>query len=375
MVVELQETKSSFKLIGKVTRIDKDGAFREDVSTKGKKKGETYRSLKFGVKTSENNEIFVQMFDFEPTEVFLWNSDKAKEAKEKKKKYKGKKVEFQEWLDNEEEYREQGYAVLQSRIGVTHDDDGKLISRGLPSYISSEEIFNHLDNGDSVVIEGKIRYSTYTNRQEKEVEQKTYTIEKLHKLKDIDFEDEKFQEVSYFEQEMVFVDALPDKKEGKVYVTGRIIDYYQNWHDTQMVIKYKDENGEDDKDMIQLASAFASKVKFGDVVKVFGDTLNKVEFAKVGSDSDEEDDALALLGGKQKPSHANSNKTYITEFQIHGVEAWDKKVYTEDDFVKDELIVEEEDDDLLAKPNKQKGSNPFDDDSDDSNDEDDDLPF
>lgn len=373
-MTELQQNKNSFKVRGKVTRIDKDGAFKEEQATKGKKEGETYRSLRFGVKTSDNNEIFVSMFDFEPEQVFLWNSDMAKKAKEKKKEYKGKKIDFAEWLENQDELREEGYAVLQTRVGLTHDDKGKLVSKGLPSFVASEEIYNNLDNGESVVIEGSIRYSTYKNRDDKEVEQKTYTIEKLFKVKDIDFEAEDFEEITYFEQEMVFVDALADKKEGKIYVTGRIIDYWKNFHDTQMVINYKDNNGQDDKDMVKLAGAFAKTVKFGDVIKVYGETLNKVVVSEVKQeDIEDEDDALALLGGKPKPQHKQSytSNTYITEFQIHGVESWDKKVYKEEDFVKNELLVEE---DFGGKANKTKNNNPFLEVSDESE-SDDDLPF
>lgn len=374
-MTELQQNKNSFKVRGKVSRIDKDGAFKEEQSTKGKKEGETYRSLRFGVKTSDNNEIFVSMFDFEPEKVFLWNSDMAKKAKEKKKEYKGKKIDFAEWLENQDELREEGYAVLQTRIGLTYDSKGKIISKGLPSFVASEEIYNNLDNGESVVIEGSIRYSTYKNREDKEVEQKTYTIEKLYKIKDIDFEAENFEEISYFEQEMVFVASDVDKKLGKVFITGRVIDYFKNYHDTQMVINYKDSNGEDDKDMVKLAGAFAKTVKFGDVLKVFGETLNKVVVSEVKQEDDgDEEDALALLGGKPKPQHANGYtiNTYITEFQIHGVESWDKKVYKEEDFVKNELIVEEEED-LGGKTNKKKGSNPFLEDSDEE--PEDDLPF
>ena len=85
---DLVQTKNSFKFIGKVTRIEKDGAFKEETATKGKNEGKTYRSLRFGVKTSETNDMTVQMYDFEPTEIFLWNSDKKK----KDANYKGDRV-------------------------------------------------------------------------------------------------------------------------------------------------------------------------------------------------------------------------------------------------------------------------------------------
>lgn len=375
---KLNQTKNAFKLIGKVTRIDKDGAFKEDTMQSGKREGETYRALRFGVKTSETNEITVGTFDYEPKEVFLWNSEKKKEDD----KYKGDRIPFGTWEEQQDELREQGYAVLQTRVGLTYDDKGKIQSKGLPSYVASLEIYEALENGDSVVVEGEIRYSRYENRNGEEVEQKNYVIKKLFKIKDVDFFDEKFEEVTYFEQEMVFVDADLDKKENKVYVIGRTIDYLGNFNDTQFIVDFNGENGKEDKDMKKLANAFVKTFKFGDVINVFGDTYNKVIMDEVEDEEESEEDALlASLGGKSKPKHAQRyvGRTYITEMHIHGVDAWDKAVYTEDDFVV------EEDDGLLADDNKlsdelggkkkKKGSNPFDIDDDEADISDDDLPF
>lgn len=370
---KLQQTKSYFKVVGKVTRLDKDGAFREETATKGKHEGETYRALRFGVKTSHTNEIIVEMFDYEPQEVFLWNSKKKQEDKN----YKGEKIPFAKWEAQQDELREQGYAVLQTRVGFSYDENGKLISRGLPSYVASKYIYENLTNGDSVFVDGEIRYGTYQNREGKEVEKKTYIIKRLYKLKeDVDFDAENFEEVTYFEQEMVFVGADIDKKEKKAYVTGRIIDYQKNFHDTQMVIDFSD--GEDgvDKDMVKLADAFLKKIKFGDVINVHGDTLNRVIVEEVEDGENEEDDLLASLGGKRKPKHAQgyTARTYITEMRINGVESWDRGVYTEDDFVKDDLLADDEDDLGLGGKSKPKKKNPFDL-GDDESDDDDDLPF
>lgn len=370
---KLKQTRNSFKLVGKVTRLDKDGAFREEVATKGKNEGKTYRALRFGVKTSHTNEIMVEMFDFEPEKVFLWNSQKKKEDKQ----YKGDTVPFEYWLENQDELREQGYAVLQTRVGFDYDDDGKLISHGLPSYVASEYIYENLHNGDSVLVEGEIRYGSYENREGKKVEKKQYIIKKLIRLKNVvDFDAENFEEVTYFEQEMVFVGADMDKKEKKVYVTGRVIDYMKNFHDTQMVIDFSDGEGGEDKDMAKLAEAFAKKFKFGDVINVFGDTWNRVIVEEVEGEENEEDDLLASLGGKRKPKHAQgyTARTYITEMRINGVDAWEKGVYTEQDFQKDDLFADDEDSlsKELGGKSKPKKKNPFDLGDDDL---DDDLPF
>lgn len=351
---KLVETKGAFKVIGKVSRIDKEFAWKEAITEKGKREGDLYRSLKFGVKTSDTNEITVSMFDYEPTEVFLWNSGK----REKDPSYKGEKIPFGTWEEQQDELREQGYAVLQTRVGLTYNEEGKIDSKGLPSFVASQEIYNNLDNGDSVVIEGKIRYGSYMNKNDEEVEQKTYVIEKAYKIKDVDFEAENFEEITYFEQQMVFVDIDIDKKEGKAYLTGRIIDYRENFHDTQMIITFKDDEGNLDNDMVKMIDTLKNKVKFGDVIKVYGDTLNRVILSEVEDDSKDED-LFAEFGGKAKPKHAQGfvARTYVTEMQIHGVDGWDKEIYTEEDFVKEELI--DDNDSLKDFGGKPKKANPF----------------
>lgn len=372
-MTELQQTKGSFKMIGKVTRIDKDGAYKEEQAQKGKKQGETYRSLRFGVQTSKTNTMTVQMYDFEPENVFLWNSDKKKADSS----YKGDKVPFGQWEAQEEMYREQGYAVLQTRVGLTYGEDGKLQSKGLPSFVASQEIYNELDNGDSVAIEGKIRFSKYTNREGKEVPQTTFTIERVFRLKDdVDFDKADFEEITYFEQELVFVDLDIDKAEGVAYLTGRTIEYNKSFNDSQFVIRFKDENGKADDDMVKLVQAIKDRVKFGDILKVRGDAVNRVIINEVeGEEETDKDDPFAVFGGKQKPKHAQTYtaRTYLSEMQINGVDGHDEGVYTEEDFVVEELIDKGNTSDAFG--GKPKKANPFDLGEGEPEISDDDLPF
>ena len=62
MTTELQQTKGTFKLIGKVTNIDRENNYVEKIAEKGNRKGDPQRQLRFGVITSPTNEIQVGMF-------------------------------------------------------------------------------------------------------------------------------------------------------------------------------------------------------------------------------------------------------------------------------------------------------------------------
>lgn len=361
----LKQTASSFKFIGKVGSLDKDGAFKEEVASRGKNEGKTYRSLRFSVQTSETNRMMVEMFDFEPEKVFLWNSKLKKENEA----YKGEWIPFSSWERDQEELSEQGYTVFQTRVGFDYDKNGKLITKGLPSYVASEMIFENLTNGDNVVVEGEIRYSTYQNKEGKEVKKTQYIIKKLYKLKnDVDFDAKDFEETTYFEQEIVYVGADVEKKEKKAYVTGRVIDYQGNFNDVQMVVDFSDGKDGTDEGMVKLTQTFLKKIKFGDTLNLFGDTVNRVIVEEVEGEEEDEEDWSKLLGGKAKPKHAQkfTAKSYISEMRVNGAEDLKRGVYTEEDFVKDELIEDEFDLGGKAKPKK----NPF-----DFNDDDSELPF
>lgn len=131
--------------------------------------------------------------------------------------------------------------------------------------------------------------------------------------------------------------------------------------------------------MVKLAEAFAKRFKFGDVINVFGDTLNRVIVEEVEEDNSKEVDLFAEFGGKKKPKHAETftAKTYVQEMQINGVDAWVKDVYSEDDFIEEKLVDDKKKGDNpfadeLGGKGKKNGKNPFED-SDDIGE--DDLPF
>ncbi|SDX94020.1 hypothetical protein [Thermoactinomyces sp. DSM 45892] len=341
MANELKQTKNEFKLMGKLTRLDRQGAFNEEVSAQGKRKGETYRKLRFGVKTSETNEILIEMHDYQPKEVHLWNQKLANEAKVKKVKYKGEMVAYGEWIKNKKKLEADGYEVLQTKIFVSDEETGRIVKEGMPRYTASKYIHDCFKNGDSVLIEGEINYSEYESRNGEKKRSRNFWIKRITKQKeDIEFDSNEFKELSFFEQAMVFIGVELDRDNSKAYVTGRMIDKRTNFADSEFALDFSDGKGGIDETMYRLASNLQKKFHFGDVIKIDGNIVNRVI---IQEDFREEEDLLLALGGRAKPNHARSwsSKSYISELQIEGVRAWDKKVYQEEDFVKDVLFGED----------------------------------
>lgn len=341
---ELKQNKSEFKFIGKVTNADKEGFFVEDQAKSGQHEGRTFRKMRFGIRTSETNTLQVQMYAYEPEEVFLWNSKMREENPE----FKGERIPYEEWLEDADEYREKGYTATQARVGLEFGEDGKVISHGVPDYQLADVLSEHVENGDLLKIEGEIRYNKFQNQAKEWVEQVQWTIKRVHAVKEEDLTKEDAEEMNYFSQEFVFIDAENDKKEGKAIVTGRVIDFRKKWYDKQFEVVYKNDKGEVDKDLQELAQGLAKEVKFGDVLTVWGYAVNRMIVTNEKSEEEQKEDKrkknlLSGLGGKAQPKHAEkyTGKKFESGLQIQGVTGWEDGVYDEDDFPNQELIQEE----------------------------------
>lgn len=332
--VVLEQTKSAIKLQGVVSRMDSDHAFKEGETGSEK----PYKSLRFTVITKdaegEKNEVPVELFGMEQDEVYAYNM----------KKKEGKRFPF-ESRDNLPD----GYHLFGVRVGLQRDEEGKIITENLHPYDAVEEIFNELQDGMHIYLNGEIEISEYEKDGEKK-EQKRFVMKSLGLLKkDIDFEAENFEETAVFEQEMVFVDMEVDRETKKAKVIGRTIGYGGKFANGSFII---DGN---DKDLEGLIKAF-KKLKFGAFMKVYGKVVNRVEFVEA-----EETDAkpvdkknpFATVGKeKHKSLEKRTSREYTNELQIEGVEAesFVTAKYKEEDFV---LPVEEE------KAEEANDDNPF----------------
>lgn len=368
---ELEQTRGSFKMRGLVKNIDRDNAYEEGIQDKqGKHQGDTYRKLNIGLQTAPDNQVRLGMFSYEPEKVFMWDSG----ARKKNPEYKGERVEWEKYLEQKNNLKASGKAVLQARVGVEYDENDKLISEGMTSYEASELIFENVENEDSVYIEGDVSYSQFKNRNDEWVTGTNYNMNRLHLAKDdFDLDDEKYEVQNYYEQQFVYVTSEVDRDKNKLMVIGRVIDYHKNFVDTTFVVDFSEKAGEDQASMKKLAESIKKKFKFGDLVTIFGQILNQTVEVEV-----EEDDNLAGLGGKSQPSHAKTNKTYNREMTIDGILEWNQKYYTEEDFANAGLVEESKEDmsDEFGGKSKPKHDSVFDDEDDeDLDDLGDDLPF
>ena len=365
----LAQTKGTFDLVGRVVNIDRENAYQEKTMDKGKNKGKSYRTLRFGIKTSESNIIQVSMFSFLPDEVYLWDSENKK----------GGKVPYETWKKNRKGYEKQKKVPLQTRVGLEKGEDGKNITMHLPSFDVMEYIYDNLNNEDSVMAKGSISRNTYESRSGDVQTSVNYNLESLFKLKnEVDFSDEKFEEKSVFTEQFIFESADLDPRTKTTDVYGKVVNYHGKTNDVIYKINFANE---EDSGLEQMAKIFAKKIDYGSLLQVHGNIVNRAVTEEV--DVEPEDEMLALMAGER--NRMNTTVSYVNYLEIRGTDALERAKYTEEDvatgednFVVKKESAKEEDEDLKAmkgKPKKEFKLEDEDDDFLDFGDDDSDLPF
>lgn len=237
----------------------------------------------------------------------------------------------------------EGFNLIGVNLGLEQDEKGKNIRKSMVEFDAAEYIYDNLNDGDSVTVSGELEFSQYENANEEVINQTKYIVKSIYHEKAIDFEDEKFQEINAFEQELVFIDKDVDKKEGAVFVSGYTIGYADKFNLAQFVIR---PNG--NKNIEKTANAFAKALKFGDTLKVSGLCLNKAETVEVDVSTEKADKVKDDIFGGEKPAGLEKRAvtTYVTELQITTADndsyKEGKGKYKEEDFVVEELVADEE---------------------------------
>lgn len=320
-LAELKETKGKFRFGGFVVGLSGDSI----------RTGQTkvdpfndYRSIRFGIKTNTDNVNFVEIFGMEGREIVIFKQEKDDDGR--RKVVDKKRIDFESRNDIPE-----GYHFVGVDINI-NDDDGRL---NLIEWDAIEYIDANLKNNDPVYISGDINWQSYTNRNNELKVEPRYVVKRIVKAKDtFDFEDEKFEEQSAFEQEFIVADVVKDSETQRVYVNAYVI----NYHGAPLLYTFVA-----NPDNRKLQAALAKKLKFGDAITVLGKVLNTAVYEE--SEEAEEDE----WGSEIPKGYQRTIRNTISELQIWGVkpDSYEKGRYTEADFISEDEEDEEDIDDFF----------------------------
>jgi len=333
-MTELMQTVGKIRIEGKIQGLDAEGAYREGGT---KTTGQSYRIISTSVKTSPTNVIYnIDLFGQVPTKKVKIFSNKNGEKQNLEIDFKNRNLN-----DGKYEGFPEGFTCFGfGTVGTGFDNEnGKLKMKNYFNYDGVKVIKDSLQNDTSVWIDAEFNINTYEANGETKTNIK-YTINRIGKKEDIDFEAENFTEVASFEQEFVVTQHQYDKETKKLYVGARIIGWDKSWKDITFVVdanKYE-----------TLAANIYKKTKFGDLLKVQGIIRSGVELSEV-----EEEPELNWGGETPTGQGKKAIRNKINELQITNVVTHTSKVYKEDDFIveedpfkQDERPIDISDDDL-----------------------------
>lgn len=300
----LKETKGYANFKGVISGLHnrRKGSSRSDESWGTK--------LRFYVKTSEHNSI--------PVELTQWSSQIGKpvyiSSKNDDGGYETKAID---WDRRTEEF--EGWQLIGvSARGKNHEEVSTLVPIDAIDYIET-----NFNDGDEVFISCNIRRS-----QSGDKSYINYEVNRIYASKNpIDFEAEDFEEVSDFKETFVFDSYFADKKEGKLFINAKTIQYgdkvtpavYTVWTAT-----------EEDK---EVANYIAKNCKFGDILTTSGIVHNRV----IGEWVENEETGSGGVVGRTSKTFQKSARQFITkgelkEYQILGIESIVNGAYKESDF-------------------------------------------
>lgn len=317
----LKQTRGLVKLKGQITRLD-DRSIKDDFQNDRCKK------ISFAVKTSETNEVPVQIFGYKNDKAYyLLKTAKGEKAK----------TEAVDWEDRYEAPKKDAQLM-----GVHIRPAGQKEVVIKTSYDAIDEIYEKFSNGDYVYVQCSTALNSYEGQDGQKKTQMNLEIDRIFEW-DHDAEvkknnGEEPEEMSVFQQIGIFMGAEKVKneetKETEVHTDVRIItDNKGAFEDFTYVLPVKSDSSK------KLANGLLKKVKPYDEIKIKGFVRNEVivEEAQV----DEEDD----WGGDDVVGLTGTIKSYRKVYELANFDTayWkeNKGKYSESDFETDDFDSED----------------------------------
>lgn len=234
------------------------------------KNGKPWRTLRFGIKTSPKQTIYVELFGQEYDKVYPYSKNE-------------KKSMIMDWKDRFN--LPSGYNL----IGVTVGSKNTIFT----DYDAIPQIMENFKDGDSIFVSCDNKFSKYNGNL-----QVKYSVKSIYKTsEEIDFEDPEFKEQSEFTQELTITDVDVDKELEKVFINAYIIeaqgkDKLPLIHPAQFTVDLNNEN----KNMVKAMQ----KVKFGTNMKVKGFVHNDVVLTEVTEDTEWGKQSAKIEGSRRE---------------------------------------------------------------------------
>lgn len=211
---ELEQTEGSFALKGVITGVAKPNFYQE----KNDKNGKPFRMINFGVQVSKDWVHYLSINGMTQEKVYFYSKD-------------DKKTMSQDWKSRNS-FRKEGYRLIGMNLGLekTKDEKGNDVNdkKNLVPFDACEYINEHLKDGMSVFVRGKLEYSSFMNNSGELQRSVKLVPNQISLCKPVDFDEEGFEPQSDFTQTFVFMDMEMQKNKDEILgavVHGTLVNY------------------------------------------------------------------------------------------------------------------------------------------------------
>lgn len=320
----LQQTKGQFQFRGIASGTKKDGFFKE-IETKSKK---PMRMVNFGVEYDKDKRSYITLNGMERDNVYF-SKQIEKDGK------KTSEIKTIPWADRSK-FNEEGFSIMGINLGLEKVmENGKEVNKKekLVEYDACNSIALNLTDGQSIFVKGNIEYSTY-----KEKHQSKFVPSQISLCSsDIDFDDEKFEPINKFSQQIVFMGVAPDKecKDKERFIISAKTIGYNSIEDFEYITYNK-----------KLANKLHKSLKPYNAITIYG----RVEaVTSVETVVEDDDDGWGDSSAKKSMEYVSS--PFTLELVVD---------YADPDSIDTELYTEESVEGAIAKLNaKNKAQNEF----------------
>lgn len=204
----IQQSRGYFQARGIVNGVDRDSFYKE-LTTKS---GKPMRMINFGLEVEKGKSIYISLNGMERDKVFF---SKREDGKTTTKDVK--------WSERNT-FKEKDFKLIGVNLGLekTLGSDGNSQNKKmtLVEFDACKYIGEHLTDGMSVYVRGSIEYSTYNGKH-----QTKFIPQQISLCKEVDFEDEEYEPMAAFEQDIVLTGITKNKDEGNFVLSAKTIGY------------------------------------------------------------------------------------------------------------------------------------------------------
>lgn len=210
--VQLKQHNGTFEASGVIFNMKSEHAFK-DIKMKNSK---DMKIANIGLRISDGESMFLTLNGMEQDNVYFSKRD------DKTKKTLTEKVE---WAKRNR-FSKEGYRLIGVGLALAKGEDGKNVPvQNFTQFDAVAEIKEHLEDGMSVFVKGKIEFGSFVDEKTNEVKKTIKYVPNAIYLsgKDINFQDEKFEKSAGFAQPMLITGLRSE--EGKKLIDYGIVGY------------------------------------------------------------------------------------------------------------------------------------------------------